>query len=142
MQPIFQREVPVPWPSGMRIVRRVLLGAAIGFCTAGAVAAIRPARVYRTFTTGKADLARFVVKKYAFEAFPSWVAMNPDRACPRSLRELDPYMGHHEAKDPFGNAYYFACGEHALPKGVRGMWVVSAGEDGVFGTADDARSDR
>ena len=83
----------------------------------------------------RTERARLQVHDYAFEAYPSWRAAHPGRACPRSLRELDAYMGGH-APDPWGSPLEFRCGR-MLPRGASGLWVRSAGADRRFGTDDD-----
>jgi hypothetical protein len=76
------------------------------------------------------------------EAYVVWATAHPDRECPASLAELEPYMATGATRDPWGNPYFWSCGRNMVPAGVYGLWVVSAGEDGQFGTADDVRSDR
>jgi len=44
--------------------------------------------------------------------------------------------------DPWGTTYVLACGPTMVPAGVHGVWIISAGRDRRFGTADDIRSDR
>jgi hypothetical protein len=138
MQPIFQREVPNAWPT-IHFIKRLVLGGGIALGVASV--AIRP-RTMCHFPESKADIATATVKKYALEAYPSWSLAHPDRACPRSLLELGEYMSNHDTFDPWGRPYYFACGARAIPRSADDVWVLSAGEDGVFGTADDIRSDR
>ena len=38
-------------------------------------------RVMKMFGESKVDIARATVKKYAFEAYPSWAAAHPDKQC-------------------------------------------------------------
>lgn len=78
----------------------------------------------------KVDVARLKLKKYAFEAYPSWAVDHPDRVCPRSLHELDDYMNTSDDQDSWGTPIELRCG-------IRGVWLRSAGEDGWFDTADD-----
>ena len=85
----------------------------------------------------KQDITKIVVKKYAYEAYPSWSAENPDRACPHSLHELAQYMNADSSRDTWGSPLVFWCA--ATPRGTQ-LMVTSAGEDGQFGTADDIRS--
>jgi len=89
-------------------------------------------RVYG-FAESKADIARATAKKYAFEAYPSWRLAHADTACPRSLEELNDYMNNKDTKDPWGGSYVMGCGE-------KNLVVMSPGEDGLLGTADDIRS--
>jgi hypothetical protein len=87
------------------------------------------------------QIARDTVMKYALEAYPAWVATH-HAMCPSSLRELDAYMDNKDIQDPYGTTYFFACGPLLVPNATSGIIVISAGEDGRFGTADDIRSDR
>jgi hypothetical protein len=87
----------------------------------------------------KIDIARATVKKYAYEAYPSWSVEHPYPACPRSVLELNDWMNNKDARDPWGSSYFVLCGS-TLPPGAKGIGVASAGEDGAFGTADDITS--
>jgi hypothetical protein len=91
------------------------------------------------FGESKVDIARATVKKYAFEAYPSWSATNPSKACPDDLLALNEYMNGKDIRDPWGNPYKMMCGQ-SLPPGAKGIAVMSAGEDGKEGTADDIKS--
>ena len=86
----------------------------------------------------KIDLAKIEVRKYAFEAYPSWSASNPDKACPAKLADLAE-LTNAELVDPWGHAYKMMCGKD-LPKGAKGLAVSSPGPDGKPGTADDIKS--
>lgn len=96
-------------------------------------------RVMKMFGESKVDIARATVKKYAFEAYPSWSAAHPDKACPASLTDLNEYMNNKDSKDPWGNDFKMMCGQN-LPAGAKGLAVSSPGEDGKEGTADDIQS--
>jgi len=89
--------------------------------------------------TSKAEIAKIAVMKYVGEAFPSWAAAHPDKACPASLDELNEYLAEVATKDPWGQPYRMFCGA-GLPPGVKGLAVTSAGEDGNDGTPDDIKS--
>jgi hypothetical protein len=65
--------------------------------------------------------------------------MHQDKACPEKLADLSEYMARRELNDPWGHPYKFFCGK-TLPAGARGIAVMSAGEDGKEGTADDIKS--
>ncbi len=75
--------------------------------------------------------ARYVVKRYALEAFPAWVVEHPDTACPRLLAELNPYAGRGDTVDPWGLPY-----QHFCPTSTT-FRVMSAGPDRIHGTYDD-----
>ncbi len=87
----------------------------------------------------KGDLAELTTKKYAFEAYPQWALAHPDKACPERLEDLNEYMNSKDTKDPWGNDYKMFCGP-SLPAGAKGVAVMSNGEDGKEGTADDIKS--
>jgi prepilin-type N-terminal cleavage/methylation domain-containing protein len=96
-------------------------------------------RVMKMFGESKVDIARATVRKYAFEAFPSWAAANPSKACPDDLSSLNEYMNNKDNKDPWGQPYKMMCGQN-LPPGAKGIAVMSNGEDQKEGTADDIKS--
>jgi hypothetical protein len=58
----------------------------------------------------KVDIAKATVKKYAFEAYPSWAAAHLFDECPRSLLELNEYMNNKDIRDPWGRDYFMVCG--------------------------------
>ena len=96
-------------------------------------------RVMKMFGESKVDIARATVKKYAFEAYPSWGAAHPDKACPEKLEDLNEYMNNKDGKDPWGGQFKMLCGAN-LPAGAKGLAVSSPGEDGKEGTGDDVKS--
>jgi len=85
------------------------------------------------------DVVQVTVKKYAFEAYPQWSMVHPEKACPAKLVELDEWMNERDAKDPWGNDYVMYCGAN-LPPGAKGLAVSSNGPDGKPDTADDIKS--
>jgi hypothetical protein len=87
----------------------------------------------------KDQRAELTVKKYAFEAFPSWSQAHVEKACPDKLVDLNEYMNEKDIKDPWGNDYVLYCGAN-LPAGAKGLAVSSNGPDGKPGTADDIKS--
>lgn len=82
---------------------------------------------------------RSKVKQYAFEAFPQWAASHPDKACPDKLADLNEYMSSNDSNDAWGRPLKMMCGV-SMPPGVRGLAVMSLGEDGKEGTEDDITS--
>ncbi|MBL9014680.1 MAG: prepilin-type N-terminal cleavage/methylation domain-containing protein [Myxococcales bacterium] len=96
-------------------------------------------RVMKMFGESKGDVAAATVKKYAYEAYPSWSAAHPDKGCPDKLEDLNEYMNNKDIKDPWGQNYKMMCGQN-LPAGAKGLAVMSNGEDGKEGTADDVKS--
>ena len=96
-------------------------------------------RVMKMFGESKVDIARATVKKFAFEAYPSWAAAHPDKSCPDRIEDLNEYMNGKDAKDPWNNPYKMLCGQQ-LPPGAKGIAVMSSGEDGKDGTTDDVKS--
>ncbi len=96
-------------------------------------------RVMKMFGESKGDIAAATVKKYAYEAYPSWSAAHPDKGCPDKLEDLNEYMNNKDIKDPWGGMYKMYCGS-SLPAGAKGLAVSSPGEDGKEDTADDVKS--
>jgi general secretion pathway protein G len=96
-------------------------------------------RVMRMFGESKGDIAAATVKKYAFEAYPSWSAAHPDKSCPDKLGDLNEYMNEDNVNDSWGHALKMFCGP-SLPAGAKGLGVVSDGEDGKEGGGDDLKS--
>jgi general secretion pathway protein G len=96
-------------------------------------------RVMKMFGESKGDIAGATVKKYAYEAYPSWASSHPDKSCPDKLESLNEYMNNKDIKDPWGQNYKMMCGQN-LPAGAKGLAVMSNGEDGKEGTADDVKS--
>lgn len=82
------------------------------------------------FGESKTDVASATVKKYAYEAYPSWVLSHPTEDCPPHLFALNEYMNNKDILDPWGTSYELYCG-------ARGIIVHSLGEDSVRNTADD-----
>jgi general secretion pathway protein G len=96
-------------------------------------------RVMKMFAGSKVDIAAATVKKYAYEAYPSWSQANPNKSCPEKLEDLNEFMNNKDAKDPWGNPFKMMCGQ-TLPPGAKGLAVMSNGEDGKEGTSDDVKS--
>ena len=96
-------------------------------------------RVMKMFSSSKGDIARATVTKFAHEAYPSWAQANPSKACPDKIEDLSEFMNSKDIKDPWGTPYKMMCGQNA-PAGVKGLAVMSAGEDQKEGTADDVKS--
>ena len=81
-------------------------------------------------------ITHIMMKQYLQEAYPEWSAAHPDRVCPASLRDLDPYMNVDHDRDSWGTPFEFQCNETARHDNRR-LLIISAGEDRVFGTDDD-----
>lgn len=96
-------------------------------------------RVMELFVTSKGETTQIKLKKFAYEAYPSWAAANHTVGCPASLAELAPYMNGDDTSDSWGRPLELRCGAN-LPAGVKGIGVVSRGKDGELGTADDLSS--
>lgn len=96
-------------------------------------------RVMKMFASSKGDIAGATVKKYAYEAYPSWAQAHPDKSCPEKLESLNEYMNNKDIKDPWGQEYKMFCGPN-LPAGAKGLAVMSYGEDQKEGTGDDVKS--
>jgi hypothetical protein len=91
-------------------------------------------------TKQELDRTKLTVEKYAYEAFASWAASHPDKACPDRLDELNAYMNTEDSKDPWGTPYKMLCGSTAPAAARHGIGVLSAGPDQKFDTDDDIRS--
>ena len=96
-------------------------------------------KVMKMFGESKVDTTKIKIKKYAFEAYPSWSASHPDKACPEKLPDLNEYMNSDDSNDSWGRPLKMMCGQ-GLPAGAKGVAVMSSGEDGKDGTADDLKS--
>jgi hypothetical protein len=83
------------------------------------------------------DLASLLVRAYVEEAYPKWKADNAGKTCPAKLDELAKYFGENPGipvmQDPWGHDLVMQCD-------AKGLVVISIGEDGKQGTADDVRS--
>jgi prepilin-type N-terminal cleavage/methylation domain-containing protein len=96
-------------------------------------------KVMKMFGESKIDTTKIKLKKYAYEAFPSWSAAHPDKACPEKLSDLNEYMNSDDSNDSWGRPLKLLCGQN-LPPGAKNIAVMSAGEDGKEGTPDDLKS--
>ncbi|HEY0480929.1 MAG TPA: prepilin-type N-terminal cleavage/methylation domain-containing protein [Kofleriaceae bacterium] len=97
-------------------------------------------KVMKMFAGSKVDITKIKLKKYAFEAYPSWSASHPDKACPEKLADLNEYMNdERDSNDAWQRPIKLMCGP-SLPAGAKGVAVMSAGEDGKEGTEDDLKS--
>jgi prepilin-type N-terminal cleavage/methylation domain-containing protein len=96
-------------------------------------------KVMTMFQGSKVDITKIKLKKYAFEAYPSWSTTHPDKQCPEKLSDLNEYMNNDDSNDSWGRPLTMLCGTN-LPAGARGLAVTSAGEDGKEGTPDDLKS--
>lgn len=79
------------------------------------------------------------VRKLAFEGYPQWSVAHPSEDCPTSLAVLLEYFEDMTTRDPWGTELRMHCGP-ALPPGVQGIGVQSAGPDRKFDSADDVKS--
>ena len=140
--PLLAREAISPWISKKRRLRGIAI-LVLASCTVGLVMQL-PTR-FGAWSKSKTDVVHAVVKDLAFDAYAAWAVQHPDRDCPSSLDELTRYSNHasaRDSRDAWGRRFHYACGERTVPSTAHGIWVVSAGEDGRFGTDDDIRSDR
>ena len=96
-------------------------------------------KVLRMLGDAKVKTTKIKLKKYAFEAYPSWSAAHPDKNCPDKLADLNEYMNSTDANDSWGRPLKMMCGA-SLPAGAKGLAVLSIGEDGKEGTEDDLKS--
>jgi hypothetical protein len=96
---------------------------------------VLPPRIACMSEPSRVDRARLQVKRYAYEAFPTWATVHHEALCPDALADLNEYAGRNTTTDPWGTPLEMRCGP-----GYRGVYVRSAGEDGRFDTADDISS--
>jgi general secretion pathway protein G len=96
-------------------------------------------KVMKLFGQSKVDLTKIKLNQYANEAFPQWSTTHPDKACPDNLSDLNAEMNSKDTNDSWGRPIKMYCGPN-LPPGVKGLGVMSAGEDGKEGTSDDLKS--
>ena len=97
------------------------------------------ARVQHELERTRSERASMAVKMFAYEGYPQWAMAHPDKQCPASIDELTEYTNERTTLDPWGRAYVLQCGASA-PAGTHGVLVMSGGEDGQVGTADDVTS--
>lgn len=96
-------------------------------------------KVMKMFAQSKVDTTKIKLKKYAYEAYPSWSAAHPDKACPDKIADLNEYMNGNDSNDSWGRPIKMMCGA-SLPAGAKGVALLSLGEDGKEGTDDDLKS--
>ena len=96
-------------------------------------------KVMKMFGESRVDTTKIKLKKYAFEAYPSWSAAHPDKGCPDKLADLNEYMNSEDSNDSWGKPLKMLCGSN-LPPGAKGIAVISAGADNKEGTEDDLKS--
>jgi hypothetical protein len=87
----------------------------------------------------KVNATKVKLAWYAYEAYPSWAAGHPNEMCPHRLRDLNDSMNPSDLDDAWGRPLKMLCGGE-LPQGAKGFAVLSWGEDGKEGTADDLKS--
>lgn len=84
------------------------------------------------------ELTSLLVRAYVQEAYPQWQGEHKDAKCPAKLEDLAKYFGENPGipvlADPWGHTLVMKCDEKA------GLSVLSVGEDGKEGTADDVRA--
>jgi prepilin-type N-terminal cleavage/methylation domain-containing protein len=98
-------------------------------------------QLIRSLTEAKVKETRIIVTDFASKAYTQW-SLNSGETCPQSLEELKKYTNVPETKDAWGRPLTMVCagsGGGELPEGIP-FGVVSAGEDGQMGTADDIKS--
>lgn len=96
-------------------------------------------KVMKAFSSSKVDTTKIKLTQYANEAYPQWSSQHPDKSCPEKLSDLNEYMNSKDDKDSWGHPLKMLCGSN-MPAGVKGLGVMSVGEDGKEGTEDDLKS--
>jgi hypothetical protein len=125
-------------PATAACERRAARNIALGCVLLGGVAFLvvhQAAARFRDDDPTKAH-AMWHVQQLANDRFLAWRAAHPDRACPDRLADLDVNV-----LDPWGRALHYTCDPRLLRAASPGIAITSAGEDGLFGTADDIGSD-
>ncbi|MBA3818735.1 MAG: prepilin-type N-terminal cleavage/methylation domain-containing protein [Deltaproteobacteria bacterium] len=99
-------------------------------------------RVMKMFGESKGETTKIKVRKFAHEAYPSWAAAHQDKQCPDKLTDLNEYANDQSKEatnDAWGRPLKMTCGPTNAP-GVKGLGVMSFGEDGQENTSDDIKS--
>lgn len=105
----------------------IVLGACAG--TLLAILTLAAPRMFGPLDDSPRARATMTVAKLVHDSFPDWRAHHA--GCPHQLADLLP----NARVDPWGHAMHYSC-DPRLRLGAH-FAVISAGEDGVFGTADD-----
>lgn len=126
MKALLVREVP---RRNARTLRRIALALGIVAVVVGTANLVTAPHEMRTFDQSKSDIANTMVRKYVYEAYPSWRAVHHE-PCPYRLDELNAYMNSTDIYDPWGVPYEMRCDDS-------GIVVHSLGEDRAYDTADD-----
>jgi general secretion pathway protein G len=96
-------------------------------------------KVMAAFGDSKKKTTAIKLNQYANEAYPQWSANHPDKQCPEKLSDLNEQMNSKDPNESWGRPIKMLCGPN-LPPGVKGLGVMSSGEDGKDGTEDDLKS--
>jgi len=96
-------------------------------------------KVMKMFGQSKVDTTKIKLNQLANEAFPQWSMSHPDKPCPDKLSDLSEAMNSNDVNDSWARPIKMFCGSN-LPPGVKGLGVMSMGEDGKEGTPDDLKS--
>jgi len=128
IEPTYRRDQLWNPPRRSRMPLIVFAGGILGAALALSRVGIELASVWNLDGTREEQAAR-IVSRVVGNALPAWRAQHA--GCPHRLSELMPGI----AVDPWGHAFHFTCDPRLVPG--HHFAVVSAGEDGAFGTADD-----
>ena len=132
------RRAELHWRLTRHTWRWAVLAIGLGILSSGIV--VRSARAFGESAAREraATNTAMIVSAYALEAFPRWQASGRARRCPRSLHELDAYVGFGalDAADGWRRPLRARC-ERGTGWAPTSFCVRSAGADGVFLTADD-----
>ena len=130
IEPAYRRDQL--WERPRRAIPATMLGGAIAggaLTILIAMTTYAPTRTFVSIGDSPAERAHLLVTRLAVEDLPAWREHHP--GCPRRLSQLLTNAG----LDPWGHALHYSCDPRLVPG--HHFAVVSAGEDGVFGTADD-----
>src|ERR1041384_4171233 len=68
-------------------------------------------KVMKMFGEAKADTTKIKIKKYAYEAYPSWSAGHPEKGAPEKLAALNEYMNNEDSNAAWGKPLKMMCGQ-------------------------------
>ena len=88
--------------------------------------------------------------RFAFQAYPAWLASHLRKGCPDTLADLSPHLNGEDTNDSWGRPIRMMCGANlpadAIPPGMPAgpttgiIAMMSVGPDGEAGTDDDVKS--
>ncbi len=135
---MYTREIVWEPPSLRRRIAKTGALLAAGLTVTAGVVVCLP---QHTGCESRAERAKLAVMQLAFEQFPRWRVQHPAAHCPARLADMADRADHSGPFDPWGRAYQYSCDPQLRRTHAPGIEITSAGEDGVFETSDDIRSE-